>query len=168
MWYNTLTKQRVKTTWSSHICINSFWQKSTSIHDKKKTLNKMNIEGLCMHAKSLQLCLTLWDLMDCSPQGSSVRGILQAGILEWVTMCSSRGSSQSRNQIQVSCIPILLADSYLLGHQGSSKGQYLTIIKAIHDYATAHIIIIGWKNWEFFLQDQKQDEDAHCHHSYLT
>ena len=33
---------------------------------------------VCMHAKSLQLCPTLWDLVDCSPPGSSVRGILQA------------------------------------------------------------------------------------------
>ena len=44
-------------------------------------------------AKSLQLCLTFWDSMDCSPRGSSVHGILQARILEWVAMPSSRGSS---------------------------------------------------------------------------
>ena len=37
---------------------------------------------LCVHAKSLQLCLTLCDPMDCSPPGSSVYGILQARILE--------------------------------------------------------------------------------------
>ena len=41
---------------------------------------------------------------DCSPPGSSVHGILQARILEWVAMPSSRGSSQPRNRIQVSCI----------------------------------------------------------------
>ena len=39
-----------------------------------------------MHAKSLQLCLTLWDSMDCSPPGSSVHGISQARILEWVAI----------------------------------------------------------------------------------
>ena len=38
-----------------------------------------------------QLCLTLWDPMDCSPPGSSIHGILQARILEWVTISSSRG-----------------------------------------------------------------------------
>ena len=37
-----------------------------------------------MHPKSLQLCLTICDPMDCSPPGSSVHGILQARILEWV------------------------------------------------------------------------------------
>ena len=35
-------------------------------------------------AKSLQLCLNLWDPMDCSPPGSSVHEILQARILQWV------------------------------------------------------------------------------------
>ena len=39
--------------------------------------------------------------MDCSLPGSSVHGILQARILEWVAMPSSRGSSQPRDQTQV-------------------------------------------------------------------
>ena len=43
-----------------------------------------------MHAKPLQLCLTLCDPMDCSLSDSSVLGILQARILEWVAMPSSR------------------------------------------------------------------------------
>ena len=51
-----------------------------------------------------QLCLTLCNLMDCSPPGFSVHGILQARILEWVAMPSSRGSSRPRNQTVVSCI----------------------------------------------------------------
>ena len=49
-----------------------------------------------VHTKSLQLCPTLCDAMDCSLPGSSVHGILQAGILEWVAMPSSRESSQPR------------------------------------------------------------------------
>ena len=44
-----------------------------------------------MHAKSLQSSPTLCDPVDCSPPGSSVHGILQARILEWVAMPSSRG-----------------------------------------------------------------------------
>ena len=59
---------------------------------------------LCLHAKLLQSCLTLCGLMDCSPPGSSVHGILQARILKWVAMSSSRGSSWLRDQIWVSCI----------------------------------------------------------------
>ena len=42
--------------------------------------------------------------MDCSPPGSSVPGILQARILEWVAISFSRGSSQPRNRTPVSCI----------------------------------------------------------------
>ena len=51
-----------------------------------------------------QLCPTLSDPMGCSPPGSSVHGDLQARILEWVAMSSSRGSSQPRDQTQVSRI----------------------------------------------------------------
>ena len=57
---------------------------------------------LCVHAKSLQLCLTFCNPMDCSPPGSSIPGILQARILEWVAIPSSRGSSQHRNRTLVS------------------------------------------------------------------
>ena len=42
--------------------------------------------------------------MDCSPPGSSVHGILQARLLEWVAISSSRGSSQPRDQTQASQI----------------------------------------------------------------
>ena len=49
-----------------------------------------------------QLCPTLCDPMDCSPPGSSVHGILQARIWEWVAISFSRGSSQARDQTQVS------------------------------------------------------------------
>ena len=51
-----------------------------------------------------QSCLTLCDHMDCSLQGSSIYGILQAKILEWVAIPFSRESSQSRDQKQVSRI----------------------------------------------------------------
>ena len=46
-----------------------------------------------MHAKSLQSFLTLCDPIDSTPPGSSVHRILQARILEWVAISSSRGSA---------------------------------------------------------------------------
>ena len=55
---------------------------------------------ICLHAK---LCVTLCDPVDCGPPGSSVHGILQPKILEWIAMPSSRGSSQPRDQTHVSC-----------------------------------------------------------------
>ena len=51
----------------------------------------------------MQLCPTLCDLMDCSLPGSSVHGILQARILEWVDIPFSRGSSWPSEWTQVSC-----------------------------------------------------------------
>ena len=75
------------------------------------------LEGLkctCLQASwfpifTLQSCVCHWvlslcDPMDCSLPGSSVHGILQARILEWVAMPSSRGSFQTRDQTHVSCV----------------------------------------------------------------
>ena len=42
--------------------------------------------------------------MDCSPPGSSIHGLLQARVLEWVAISFSRGSSRPRDRTQVSCI----------------------------------------------------------------
>ena len=58
----------------------------------------------CMHVKSLQSCVTLCDSMDCSPPGSSVHGVLQVRILEWVVIPFSRGSSRPRDQAHVSYV----------------------------------------------------------------
>ena len=51
-----------------------------------------------------QLCPAFWNSMDCSPPGSSVHGILQGRILEWVAIPFSRGSSQPRDWTHVSWI----------------------------------------------------------------
>ena len=53
-----------------------------------------------VRAKLLQSCPTLCDPTDCSLPGSSVHGIIQARILEWVAMPSSKGSSGLRDQTQ--------------------------------------------------------------------
>ena len=57
----------------------------------------------CVCCLVTQSCPTLCDPMDCSPPGSSVHGILQARILEWVAISFSRGSSQPKELTQVSC-----------------------------------------------------------------
>jgi len=53
---------------------------------------------LCVHA---QLCPTFCHPMDCSPTGSSIHGIFQARILEWVTIALSRGSSRPSMKVKV-------------------------------------------------------------------
>ena len=60
---------------------------------------------------------TLWDPMDCSLPGSSVHGISQARILEWVAIFFSWGSSWPRDQTHVFCIDRRVL--YSLSHQGS-------------------------------------------------
>ena len=69
-----------------------------------------------------QSCLTLYDPMDCnSPPGSSVHGISQARMWEWVAISSSRGSSQPRGQ---TCISFLAGRFFTLEPPGkpSSRG----------------------------------------------
>ena len=56
---------------------------------------------LCMPTQSY---LTLWDPTDCSPPGSSDQEVIQARILEWVAISSSRESSQSRDRTHILCI----------------------------------------------------------------
>ena len=73
-----------------------------------------------MYACSVtQSCLTLWDPMDCSPPGSSVYGILQARILEWVAMPSFRGSCQPGIKPASPAVPALQAGSSPLSHRGN-------------------------------------------------
>ena len=69
---------------------------------KQLQANVHNI--MCVRAKSLQSCLTLCDPMGHSPPGSSVHGILQARILEWVSAPFSRGSSWPRDRTCVSYV----------------------------------------------------------------
>ena len=59
---------------------------------------------MCTHAKLLQSCPTLCNSMDYSLPGSSVHGIFQARILEWIAISFSRGSSWPRDLTQVSCL----------------------------------------------------------------
>ena len=76
-----------------------------------------------VHAKLLQSCVTLCDRIDYSPLGSSVHGILQARIPEWIAMSFSRGSSQLRNRTHISCFLQWQADSLSLVPPGKPKPQ---------------------------------------------
>ena len=68
----------------------------------------------------------LCDPIDCIPPGSSVRGILQARILEWIAISCSKGSSSPRDQTHVFCIGRWIL--YPLSHLWSlSKGKTLQV-----------------------------------------
>ena len=62
-----------------------------------QSLETNGLLTISLYAKSLQLCLSLYDLMDRSPPGSSVHGIFQARTLEWVAVPSCRGSFPPRD-----------------------------------------------------------------------
>ena len=68
------------------------------------SINPQN--NLCQCTLKMKVLVGWWlcDPMDCGLPGSSVHGILQARILEWVAIPFSRGSSRHRDQIWVSCI----------------------------------------------------------------
>ena len=66
-----------------------------------------------MHAKLLQSCPTLCNPLDCSPPGSSVHGILQARILEWVSMPFSRGSSDPEIEPESLTSPALVGEFFI-------------------------------------------------------
>ena len=66
----------------------------------------------CVCVLVSQSCRTLWNPVDCSLPGSSVHGILQARLLEWVAISFSRGSSRPRD-------PALQENLYHLSHRGS-------------------------------------------------
>ena len=73
----------------------------STVADSLWALDVCLILCCCVLAQS---CLTLCDPMDCSPPGSSLHGILQARLLQWVAMPFFRGSSRPWDQTRVSCI----------------------------------------------------------------
>ena len=79
-----------------------YWSKCEEIlhvKGKRRSPRKM----VLVLVSVTQSCPTLCNPKDFSPPGSSVHEIFQARILEWVAISFCRGSSQSRDQTQVSC-----------------------------------------------------------------
>ena len=70
-----------------------YFQLGTLTYKPNINVLYMFLMNAWVRAKWLQSYPTLCDPMDCSPSGSSVHGILQATILEWVAIASFRGSS---------------------------------------------------------------------------
>ena len=61
--------------------------------------------------------------MDCSPPGSSVHGIFQAGLLKWVAISSCRGSSRSQNRTLISCVSCLVGRFFTTEPPGKPNGH---------------------------------------------
>ena len=82
------------------------------------------LEVSCMRAELLQSCPTLCNPVDCSLPGCSVHGILQARILKWIAMPSSKGSSWPGDQTHISYVSCIGRQVlYLQRHQGSPNAK---------------------------------------------
>ena len=84
-------------------------------------------------AQQLQSCPTLCDPMDCSPPGSSAHGILQARILEWVAMPTSRESSRPRDGTGISCVSFIAGRFFTTELPGKSHRMH-TLVELMNKY----------------------------------
>ena len=96
-----------------------------------------------------QSCPTLCDPMDCSPPGSSVHEIFQATILEWVSISSSRGSSQPRDWTWVSCTAGRFCTDWAT--REAPTGLYGSKISCPLDNTTHKFLTwtVQWWKWDF-------------------
>ena len=103
-------------------CLHAFWfyELERVFWEVFILINKATvIYGRCFqNIGVIQSCSILCDLMDCSPPGSSVPGILQTRMVESVAISLSRGSSWPRDWTQVSYIACWFFNH--LSHHGSS------------------------------------------------
>ena len=114
---------------------------------EQKTPQLASCSNLCVcDTQLLQLCLTPCDPMDRSPPGSSVHGILQARILEWVAMPSCRGSSPPKDRTCVS------GSRHHLSHQGNPWPNPPPVNSEVRN-DSPHFLGISCKGVEYF---------AHC------
>ena len=80
------------------------WVTFTFTHNQRFCLWFLYVPPNCVYLLGRFSRVRLWDPIDCSPSVSSVHGISQVRILEWVAMLSSKGSSQPWDRTQVSHI----------------------------------------------------------------
>ena len=96
---------------------------ASQCHHEGQVLTERFSEYLKVKMLVAQFCLLFCDPMDCSLPDSSVHGVLQARILEWIAIPFSRESSWPRDQTWVSnTVGIIL---YHLSHQGSQESNTL-------------------------------------------
>ena len=131
----------------------------------------------CMHAFSVtQLCPPLCAPMDCSPPASSAHGILQARILKWVAMPSSRGSSRPRDWTWVSWVSCMAGGFFTTESLGKPhlssqlrpnlqehtkkkhEGNDVGYMKVMQRSVSLHALLSF--NWRDFSLINDEDEDV--------
>ena len=106
--FNTLSRLVIAFLPRSKYLLISWLQSPSAVTLEPKKIKSVPVPKIIPieWVKVAQSCPTLCNPMDCSLPGSSVHRILQARILKWVTIPFSRGSSQPRDQTQVSHIAV--------------------------------------------------------------
>ena len=110
-------------------------------------------------SKLLQSCPTLWDLLDGSLPGSSVLGIHQARILDWVAISYFRGSSQPRNQAPLSCISRQITAKPAEKPHNNYKGR-IYFKNCDFLYCTLVTYIIFYINYTSIKKKRNSDDKA--------
>ena len=114
-----------------------------------RNLHSSGTYSLVGVVQSLKSCPTLCNPMNCSPPGSSVHGILQARILEWVALPSSRASFRPRDWTRisyVSCIDRRVLYHWATWEAQSSRACVLNVcVKLIINVYSRWKIINGWR-----------------------
>ena len=98
-----------------------------------------------------QSCLTLWDPTDCSLPGSPVHGISQARVLEWLAIPFSRGSSQSRDRTQLSCMAGRFFTIWASKDEEQSEPRRATQARRLqHKVGVNCCLLASWKEVSFY------------------
>ena len=97
-----------------------------------------------------QSCLTLYDPMDCSLPASSVRGIFQARIVEWVAVSFSRGSSQTRIKPRSLA---LQADS--LPSEPPRSINKFSVLKCLSQISPSYHVLLHWSFADYLKIDKE-------------
>ena len=118
---------------------------------------------MCVHAGAVaQLYLTLCNPMDYGLPGSSVHGIFQARILEWVPFSPSRGSSQPRDQTHISCSSCI--DRRILYHSSTWEVLVLSREREMADLVCLALDLGSDSGVKLFAtnEESKVDSPAEC------
>ena len=122
-----------------HTCQTSWWTDSTlgiaqGDFFTHIELNANDFNGGCVFSW-VQLC----DPMDCSPPGSSIHGVLQASILQWVALSSPRGSSWPREWTRIFCVSGIAGGFFTI--EPSGKKPVMVVIKSISNILFLPLLI---------------------------
>ena len=125
-------------------CLGSFSEWPPKLESVKRQQCKLcSVEGRKKESEVAQLCPTLCHSMDCSLPVSSIHGIFQARILEWITISFSRGYSQWKYRLleigwsgkNVLCMSVAIGYSWYM-----CEHSFLHVCKCLNKYISTHYI----------------------------